>query len=102
MHKWIIMSNPESEDFGEITGQLKISITICGEGDEQVGIEDDPDPEKEDIIQPPQVKPKFYQLRFRFFSAQYIVPLDTKAFGKNKTDAYVKLVYKTSKIKTKV
>ena len=37
-HKWIIMSNPESENFGEVTGQLKFSITICGEGDEQVGI----------------------------------------------------------------
>jgi hypothetical protein len=28
------MSNPESENFGEVTGQLKISITIAGEGDE--------------------------------------------------------------------
>ena len=63
------MSNPESENFGEVTGQLKFSITICGEGDEQVGIEDDPNPEKEDVIQPPQVKPIFYQLRFRFFTA---------------------------------
>ncbi len=60
LHKWIILSNPESENFGEVTAQLKISITICGEGDEQVGIEDDPHPEIEDIIQPPQIKPKFY------------------------------------------
>ena len=44
------MSNPESENFGEVTAQLKISITICGEGDEQVGIQDDPHPEREDII----------------------------------------------------
>ena len=50
LHKWVIMSNPESENFGEVTGQLKISITICGEGDEQVGIEDDPHPEVEDVI----------------------------------------------------
>jgi hypothetical protein len=50
MHKWIIMSNPESDDYGEVTGQLKLSITICGTGDEQVGIEEDPDPEKEDIF----------------------------------------------------
>lgn len=34
MHKWIVMSNPESENFGEVTAQLKISVTICGEGDE--------------------------------------------------------------------
>ena len=34
MHKWIIMSNPESENYGEVTAQLKLSITICGEGDD--------------------------------------------------------------------
>lgn len=50
LHKWIIMSNPESEDYGEVTGQLKLSITICGEGDEQIGIQDDPHPEKEEVI----------------------------------------------------
>jgi hypothetical protein len=36
MHKWIVMSNPESENFGEITGLLKISVTIMGTGDEEV------------------------------------------------------------------
>mmetsp|Transcript_2215 Transcript_2215/g.1544 ORF Transcript_2215/g.1544 Transcript_2215/m.1544 type:complete len:187 (-) Transcript_2215:4388-4948(-) len=35
MHKWIIMSNPESENFGEVTGNLKISITIAGNDDNQ-------------------------------------------------------------------
>ena len=44
------MSNPESEDFGEVTGFLKISITIAGGGDEQVPIEDDPNPTQEDFI----------------------------------------------------
>jgi hypothetical protein len=50
LHKWIIMSNPESEDFGAVTGQLKLSITIAGEGDDVGGIEDDPNPEKEEVI----------------------------------------------------
>lgn len=102
LHKWIIMSNPESDNFGEVTGQLKISISITGEGDEQTAITDDPNPEKEEIIQPPQIKPKFYQLKFRFFTAQKIVPLDKVLVGKNKTDAYVRLDYKTSRLKSKV
>lgn len=34
IHKWIVMTDPESENFGEVTGMLKISITISGEGDE--------------------------------------------------------------------
>ena len=53
MHKWIIMSNPESEDFGEVTGYLKISITVAGTGDEQVSITEDPNPGSDDVIQPP-------------------------------------------------
>ena len=50
MHKWIVMSNPESENFGEVTGYLKLSITVAGVDDEMVAIEDDPHPEKESII----------------------------------------------------
>lgn len=50
MHKWIIMSNPESENFGEVTGNLKLSITIAGNDDSQEQITDDPNPEKEDIL----------------------------------------------------
>jgi len=50
MHKYIVMSNPESEDFGEVTGYLKLSITIAGGDDASVPIEDDPNPEKEDIL----------------------------------------------------
>lgn len=69
MHKWVVMSNPESEDFGEVTGFLKISITIAGGGDEQVSIEDDANPTEEDFIQPPQITPEFYQLHVRFFAA---------------------------------
>ena len=30
------------------------------------------------------------------------MPLDSSTFGKNKTDAYIKLEYKTSKLKSKV
>lgn len=50
MHKWIVMSNPESDTFGEVTGYLKLSITVAGVEDEMVAIEDDPTPEKESII----------------------------------------------------
>jgi hypothetical protein len=101
LHKWVILTNPESETFGEVTGQLKLSITVIGEGDEQIPIEEDPNPEKEDIIQPPSVKPDFYQVHFKFFTGQKIVPCDTN-FGKNSTDAFIRLDYKTSKLKTKI
>jgi len=60
MHKWIVMSNPDSDNFGEVTGYLKLSITISGESDPQVQISDDPNPDVDDIIQPPSVRPEFY------------------------------------------
>jgi hypothetical protein len=81
LHKWVVMSNPDSENFGEVTGYLKLSITISGESDTQVQIGDDPNPDVDDIIQPPQVRPEFYQLYIRFFQAQKIVPLDTTTLG---------------------
>ena len=66
MHKWIVMSNPEGEEFGKVTAYLKLSITIAGAGDEQVQTksrlsstliknEDDPNPQEEEYLQPPQV-----------------------------------------------
>jgi hypothetical protein len=96
------MSNPESETFGEVTAQLKVSIVVSGEDDVQIGIQDDPTPEIEDIIQPPQIKPKFYQLRFRFFAGQRIVPCDTKVLKNNKSDCYLRMDYKTTRLKTKM
>ena len=84
------MSNPESEEFGKVTAYLKISITICGAGDEQVSIEDAPNPEEEEYLQPPEIQPEFYQLHVRFFEAQKLVPMDGGTFRKPKIDAYIK------------
>ena len=50
MHKWVVMTNPEGEEFGKVTAYLKLSITICGAGDEQVQIEDDPNPQDEEYL----------------------------------------------------
>lgn len=104
LHKWIVMSNPDSDDIGEVTGYLKLSVTITGESDAQVQIGDDPNPDVDDIIQPPQIKPEFYQLYIRFFQAQKIVAMDTSTLGlgENKTDAYISLKYKTKTLKTSV
>ena len=104
MHKWIVMTNPEGEEFGKVTGYLKLSITICGAGDEQVAIEDDPNPTEEEYLQPPQVQPEFYQLYVRTYRAEHLPPLDTATFGigSSKIDAYLLLEHKGQKMKTKV
>ena len=102
MHKWIVMSNPEGEEFGKVTAYLKVSITICGAGDEQVSIEDDPNPQEEEYLQPPQIQPEFYQLYCRMYTAQKLVPMDKALLGKPKIDAYVRCDHKGQKLKTKV
>ena len=50
LHKWVFMSNPESENFSEVTAYFKMSISVSGVGDPNIAIEDDPNPEKEDVI----------------------------------------------------
>ena len=69
LHQWIALSNPGSEDYSKITGYLKVSISVVCTGDEQIQIEEDDDVNggSDNIMMPPQLNPKFYQLKFRFF-----------------------------------
>lgn len=41
LHRWIALSNPASENFNEVTGYLKLSISVAGSGDEQIQINED-------------------------------------------------------------
>lgn len=43
-NSWIAISNPEGKDFNEITGYLKLGISITGPGDEQVSLNDETGP----------------------------------------------------------
>ena len=36
LNKWLALSNPEAKDMNEITGYLKLSISVIGPGDEQI------------------------------------------------------------------
>ena len=33
LHKWICLSNPLSENFDEVTGYMKLSISVAATGD---------------------------------------------------------------------
>jgi hypothetical protein len=41
MHQWLALSNPEGKDFNEITGYLKLSVSVAGPGDDQVQLTED-------------------------------------------------------------
>ena len=67
-HQWVAISNPNGEDYSTITGYIKLSISVVCTGDEQVQITDEDGMEEDtNIMMPPQLNPKFYQLKFRFF-----------------------------------
>ena len=73
---WLAFSNPNSENYSEITGYLKLSINVTCTGDESVQIEDDDGPEDTDVLMPPSLNPMFFQVKLRFFQAQDIPPMD--------------------------
>lgn len=66
---------------------------MAATGDEQVQITEDTGGDKTDeesILMPPQIKPEFYQLKFRFFKAEKLPIMDAALFGKGGSiDAYI-------------
>lgn len=105
MHKWLALSNPNSEVFNEVAGYLKISITIAATGDEQIQITDDDGADKSDeaILMPPSIRPEFYQIKFRIFRAEKLPALDISLLGKGGSiDAYVTTTFMNKKLKTAV
>lgn len=104
LHKWLALSNPSSPNFSEVCGYLKISISVAATGDEQIQITEDQGKDEESILMPPQMKPEFYQLRFRFFKAEKLPIMDAGVMGvgAGTIDAYIICNYLNQKLKTKV
>lgn len=90
LHQWIALSNPEAEDFSEVAAYMKLSITVAAAGDEQIPIEVEPPGSGNDkVMMPASIRPKFFQVRFKFFRAENLPSMDTALFGKGSLDAYV-------------
>ena len=68
MHQWVALSNPNSENYSDITAYMKVSISVAASGDEQVEITEEEGPgDERNVMMPPQLNPKFYQVILRFF-----------------------------------
>lgn len=65
-HAWIGLNNPESEDFGKITGILRVSVAVQAEGDKGVNLalpdETKMDLSKERMLMSAAVKRELRQL----------------------------------------
>lgn len=41
LHQWICLSNPLSTHYDEVTGLMKLSISVSAQGDKQIQIKED-------------------------------------------------------------
>jgi len=100
-NQWVGISNPTSQNFNELAGYLKISVSVIGPGDEQIPLTDLSGldhTEKEVMLLPPHISLKYYQMKFRLIKAQKLPKMDT--FGT--CDAFVSVNYLGKQIRTSV
>lgn len=101
-HKWLALNNPGADNFAEICGYVKVSISVAATGDEQVQIvEDTAMIEDTDVLMSPSLNPTFYQIKLRIFQGQDLPPMDAGVLAKPKIDAYVACKFKKKPYKTK-
>lgn len=60
LHKWVALNNPESDNFGEITGYIKLSISVLSSTDEPVELTVDTDPDRTEVVQAASIMPEYY------------------------------------------
>ena len=104
LHRWIALSNPSAENYNEVTGYLKISISVTTTGDETIQINEDSGVDKTDeaILMPPSIRPEYYQVCFRFYRAEKLPAMDRNLIGANGIDAYLTCNYLSNKLQTEV
>ena len=101
-NQWLALSNPASGNFNEVTGYLKVSISVTTVGDEQIQLQEQVGPESDKIMMSPSLAPEFHQLKMRIYRADKLPSMDIAMFGKGSLDAYLKTEYMRQKLKTKV
>lgn len=99
--QWIGISNPTSQNYNELSGYLKISVSVIGPGDEQVPLVESSDIDRTDrevMLLPPHISLHYYQLKFRLIKAEKLPKMDT--FGT--CDAFIQVDYMGKSVKTSV
>ncbi len=105
MHRWVALSNPQSENYDQIAGYLKLSIAVTTKNDETINITEEigtPESNELPIIMPPQLKPSYQQIKIRIFRAEKLPMLDINLLDRkgNSIDAYVQVNFLNFNIKS--
>jgi len=101
-NQWIALSNPESDNFSEITGNLKVSISVQGPGDEQVQLNESTGPEdpNQTVMMPATIKKEYKQLKIRFITATGLPRMDTGFLGGGTIDAFIRTKFQGREMNT--
>ena len=78
LHKWIVLSNPEENNYQQMRGYLKIGISLLHEEDKPVDLnrKEDPNSKDKDLMVPPYLKPKTIQLMVQLVKAENLPIMD--------------------------
>jgi len=72
---WIALASTEGTDFSTNKGFVKLSVSVLGPNDEPVSLEcDDNDAGDDNILMPPMINNKTFQLKFSIYNGAAIAP----------------------------
>ncbi|CAG9316505.1 unnamed protein product [Blepharisma stoltei] len=79
IHRWVVLSNPEDENFDVVRGYLKIGVSVLYEDDKAVdlAIREDMSIKDKEMLLPPHVKPVTVQLITQILKAESLPIMDT-------------------------
>ena len=97
-HRWIVLSNPEAEDFEVLRGYLKLGISVLHSEDKPVdlAIKEKLSEKDKDLMLPPHVKPKVMQLHVEILKADGLPLMDKSGT----LDAYCVAKFAGAEVKT--
>ena len=100
VHRWVVLSNPEDENFELMRGYLKIGVSVLHEEDKAVDLsrKENPSEKDKDLMMPPHVKPKTIQLIIQLLKAENLPIMDKGAT----IDAYCVARFAGSESRTSV
>ena len=77
LHQWLILSNPECEDYSELKGYLKVSISVLHEDDKAIDLcQEEKGDRNETTMYPVHLKPKTMQIIVQVIKAEHLPVMD--------------------------
>jgi len=94
---WLALSNTTSGDFQKVRGYLLVSISVTGEGDDQVELKKmDQSQGDGEVLMPPQIQQESHQVHIRLYNGEEFPAMD---FMTGKLDPFIRCEFLEADIK---